>query len=237
MIVKYTRDNEAYVVDNEKLVPIDSNNRDYKEVQQWIMNGGVAAPAFTDEELAQVVVNEDTAIRSSMIEQGNLLRVANDDRLAVGATPIIADDLGHDAWMKELYDNVDLDDDVVLSKPPALQRQLLSIVMEDVDSFTFTRLKDQWGYRWKMNLHRESVNALALAIYDENGLYLYTTGALLDDGNGGWFTECPAGQADATPSDVHFRWLLGSAHISELELYEGAETILGGEVRSDERYD
>ncbi len=84
---------------------------------------------------------------------------------------------------------------------------------------------------------REQVNALAIAIYDSSGVYLYTTGALIDTGHGSWFTECPAGQADATPENVYYKWLLGSANISSLEAYNGADTTKSGFVRSDGRYD
>jgi hypothetical protein len=60
---------------------------------------------------------------------------------------------------------------------------------------------------------------------------------MIADGDGKWYTECPAGQADATPTDVYYKWLLGAANISDLELYRGVDDAKLGVVRSDERYD
>jgi len=186
-------------------------------------------------------LEEATAIRQSMIDQGNVLRINHDDRVLVAANPLIVDETEHNTWMRNLYD--DSDNDIVnLRKPPSSERQKLAILDEDRDDFTFTRYQDTWGHRWALTLHREDVNALAIAIYNKDGGYLYTTGSLIpvmdpDTGKASWYTECPAGQADPVPEDVYFMWLLGSANISDLDVYSGVANKKTGFVRSDERYD
>ena len=189
------------------------------------------------EKIDAVEQKHNQAIQDSMIEQGNLLRIGHDDRVRVNANGIIEDEVSHDVWMKSLYDNKDNDGAVSHAKPVSTERQMLSIFDEDLDPFVFTRYNDTWGWRWHMSLKRESVNALALSIKDKDGNYLYTTGALIADGQGGWYTECPAGQATTTPQDMYFEWLMGSAPISALEVYKGSKDTLEGYVHSDERYD
>jgi len=152
----------------------------------------------------------------------------------VGSPPIIEDRPTHDTWMQALYAD---ETGIATPKPPPDERQAYTLTLEDADPFTFTRYHDQWGYRWRMDLTRDSVNALALYIQDSNGNYLYTTGALLDNGEGGWYTQCPAGSADATPENVYFKWILGSAPISQNFVYLGSEDTLSNTVKSDPDYD
>jgi len=47
--VKYQGKN--YLVNNQIVVPNEIGNRDYKKVQEWINEGGVVAPEFTELEL------------------------------------------------------------------------------------------------------------------------------------------------------------------------------------------
>ena len=226
----------GYLVDGNKHVPIADGNRDYQEVQEWIAEGNIPDPAFTQQELDDYAIEENEVVQDSMIKQGNILQISHDDRTRVGSNGLIVDQVDHDTWMKNLYDDKD-GDNSALRKPPPTERQRLAISGENNDNYVITRFQDTWGYRWHLELFRGDVNALAIAIYDINGSYLYTTGGLIDTGNGSWYTECPAGQADASPSDVYYKWLLGSANISDLEVYAGVEDTKRGVVRSDERYD
>lgn len=228
----------GYFVNDMAFVPFDERNKDYQTVQEWIAAGGVVDPAYTQQELDDYNTATEVTIQTSMIDEGETLKSEDANRVDVGAAPVISDPVEYDAWLKDLYDDKDNDaTDPTLFKPPATERQLLSIHDEDQDRYTFARYRDQWGYRWYLELFRADVNALAIAIYDAAGNYLYTTGGLIDTGNGSWYTDCPAGQADATAEDVYFKWLLGSASISSLEVYEGAAETKEGVVRSDERYD
>lgn len=43
----------GYLVNNTMSVPNDTANSDYQKVQEWIKEGGIVAPEFTEEELAQ----------------------------------------------------------------------------------------------------------------------------------------------------------------------------------------
>ena len=240
--VKYIADIEtptdftAFLVDGGMFVPMDEMNRHYQEVQEWIAGGNTPEPAFTQDELDAYAKEQNKTIQNSMLRSGNELSVQDTTRVDVGANSIINDKPAHKAWLKDLYDAVDADNDT-LPKPPPANRQLIPIDGEDKDPYEFTRYQDQWGWRWYLRLHRESVNALAIAIYDAVGNYLYTTGALIAHPDGGWYTECPAGQADQNPEDVYYKWLLGSANISDLEVYYGQEDSKEGFVRSDTRYD
>lgn len=188
------------------------------------------------DELDEIEYNKALVISNSMTKEGALLTARDDARVSVGAGQLVENRVAHDAWMIQVYANYDANE-VVAHKPPAADRQLLTIESEDRDSYTFTRYQDEWGYRWRMGLFKEDTTNLAVAIYDQDGNYLYTTGKLLPDGEGKWFTECPAGQADASPENVYYKWLLGSGDISGLQVYEGADDTISGIVRSDERYD
>ena len=238
MTVKYLAEIETsteytgYLVNGNIIVPIEPNNKDYIDIQKWIEEGNTPEDAYTQQELDDYTYSQNLIIPSSMKKEGKKLTYDNLIGQDIGLDPIIEDKPAHDAWMQELYA-----DETAMPKPPPTERQKLAIEDESRDAYTFTRYHDQWGYRWRLVLFRPDVNALAIAIYDSQGNYLYTTGALIDTGNDSWYTECPAGQADATPENVYFRWLLGSANISSLESYNGADETKEGFVRSDERYD
>lgn len=176
--------------------------------------------------------------QDSMFEAGKAKTLDNDARTSVGAAPSIADTTAHNAWMQTLYANADADVVSSIPKPPADERQEYNISYQNNDVYEFTRYQDQWGWRWKLDLKRDSVNALAIAIYNSGGTYLYTTGGLIRNAeDDGWYTECPAGQADATPEDVYYKWLLGSADISGLQVYKGTDDTTTGKVKSDSDYD
>ena len=70
------------------------------------------------------------------------------------------------------------------------------------------------------------ITARAIGIYTDADVYLYTTGAFIDDGNGTFFTECPVGQRTADEVDIYFKLLLGSAP-------EGAWTVPVGNADSE----
>ena len=71
------------------------------------------------------------------------------------------------------------------------------------------------------------ITARAIGIYSdpECTLFLYTTGAFVQDGSHGnnFYTECPAGQRTATPEQVNFALLLGSAQEGWFNLAEGGD--------------
>ncbi|MCK5743150.1 MAG: hypothetical protein KAH30_00265, partial [Caldisericia bacterium] len=173
-------------------------DKDDQFVLDYLANGGVFEEKFTPEIIADIKDKENIQIQDSMILEGNKLSLEDDNRISVGSSNIIADRPEHNSWMKSIYDDKD-NSNTDLKKPPSKTRQKLAINRENKDLYIFTRYKDQWGYRWHLRLMREDVNALAIAIYDQDGNYLYTTGALISHPEGGWFTECPAGQADSTP--------------------------------------
>lgn len=174
--------------------------------------------------------------QSDMLSQGAFMTAEDDARLSVSADGKIVDRTAHNTWMQTLYS--DTDSSVISTpKPPANERQEYEIYGEDVDPFKFTRFLGAWGWQWRMDLTRSSANNLALYIQDSNGNYLYTTGALIDNGDGTYYAECPAGQADATPEDVYFHWILGAGRISSDFVYAGTDESLSGVVRSDETYD
>lgn len=231
--------NLAYIVDGAIQVPLNGGSApSSSQIEAWVAEGNTISPAFTQQELNDYEKSKEIDIQDSMIREGQILGVDNTSRVNVLATPSIEDQIAYDQWLLDLYTDKDSEPvQVTLFKPPETERQKLAILNEDQDRFTFTRYQDPWGSRWLLELFREDVNALSIAIYDAQGNYLYTTGALIDTGNGSWYTECPAGQADPIPEDVYFKWLLGSANISSLEVYKGSETTKEGVVRSDERYD
>ena len=51
----------GYLVDGTKSVPLADGNRDYKEIQEYIANGGVVEPEFTEEELAKQELDKQIA--------------------------------------------------------------------------------------------------------------------------------------------------------------------------------
>jgi len=203
-------------------------------IDKWIQVWSIID--YTQQELDDKQSVKDTNVQFDMLNQGQQMTLDDDARTSVGSSAIIVDRPSHDAWMQQLYS--DTDGDVINTpKPPPDERQSYVLTGEDEDQFTFTRYQDQWGYRWRMDLVKQDITNLALYIQNSQGGYLYTTGALLDNGNGGWYTECPAGQADPTPEDVYFHWILGAGRISSDFKYAGADESLSGIVRSDSDYD
>ena len=71
------------------------------------------------------------------------------------------------------------------------------------------------------------ITARAIGVYSdpECTLFLYTTGAFVQDGSHGnnYYTICPAGQYTATPEQVNFALLLGSAQEGWFNLPEGGD--------------
>lgn len=87
-----------------------------------------------------------------------------------------------------------------------------------------------WGWRVDMLSADPSrdITARAIGVYSdpEATSYLFTTGAFVNDGNGNYFTECPAGNRTANADPIYFALLLGAAQegIFALEApEEGAE--------------
>lgn len=191
---------------------------------------------LTQQELDAIQARKDRNVQSDMVTQGQQVTVDDDSRASVGSPSAIIDKAAHDAWMQSLYAAMDAHQ-VNTPKPPPDERQGYELFEEDANPFRFTRFHDEWGYRWRMDLESDDVTNLALYIQDSQGNYLYTTGALLDNGNGGWYTECPAGQADATIEDVYFHWILGAGRISSDFRYAAVNNTLSNIVRSDTDYD
>ena len=51
----YPGDLTGYLVNGSINVPLDSNNRLYKQIQKWMANGGSIEPAYTEEEIFELV--------------------------------------------------------------------------------------------------------------------------------------------------------------------------------------
>ena len=58
MINTVKQQSNGWLVNGSMSVPNDKSNRHYKEVQEWIANGGVVEPEFTLDELKIAKVNE-----------------------------------------------------------------------------------------------------------------------------------------------------------------------------------
>ena len=58
MIKTIKQQSNGYLVNGSMSVPNEPANRHYKEVQEWIANGGVVEPEFTLDELKIAKVNE-----------------------------------------------------------------------------------------------------------------------------------------------------------------------------------
>jgi hypothetical protein len=72
-----------------------------------------------------------------------------------------------------------------------------------------------WGWVCQMISAdpKRDITARAIGIYSDPGhtQFLYTTGAFVDDGQGGYHTVCPVGQRTAEPDPIYYALLLGSA--------------------------
>ena len=218
----YSNESDYVVEDHDDTIILVWHHTDSKPTEQDILDNEQPA--------------KDFYAQNDMLKQGQLMTVDDDARTSVGSPAIIGDRSTHDTWMQTLY--VEEGTDVNSTpKPPPDERQDYTIAGEDNRNFIFKRYNDQWGWRWKMTLVSDDVTNLALYIQNSSGGYLYTTGALIDNGDGTWYTECPAGQADATPEDVYFHWILGAGRISSDFLYAGTEDELEGVVKFDSDYD
>jgi len=54
MINTVKQQENGWLVNGNMSVPDDKGNRHYQEVQEWIAEGGVVEPQYTDEELSKI---------------------------------------------------------------------------------------------------------------------------------------------------------------------------------------
>jgi hypothetical protein len=95
----------------------------------------------------------------------------------------------------------------------------------------FINQSGPWGWRVDMlsDDPGRDITARAIGVYSdpEATAFLFTTGAFVDDGQGNFFTECPAGNRDTDPDPVYFALLLGAAQEGIFQLdspEEGAQS-------------
>lgn len=59
----------SYIINNQFLVPIDSQNAEFNSILEWVKNGGIIEPEFTNEELFE---KAKEAKKNTLIENYNL---------------------------------------------------------------------------------------------------------------------------------------------------------------------
>jgi len=84
------------------------------------------------------------------------------------------------------------------------------------DYVRFERFTDPvYGGRWRLILsNRDSLNAFSIKVYNNDGGYLYTPGAFIDQGDGTWMVESSYTEYDG--GDVNIDFISGSASITEV---------------------
>ena len=73
-ILKVKIQGQCYLVNDEMTVPKDNGNKEYELVKQWLSDGNIPEPEFTEEELAKQELDrqiaEDIAIRKQSMFDG-----------------------------------------------------------------------------------------------------------------------------------------------------------------------
>jgi hypothetical protein len=59
----------SYIINNQFLVPIDSQNAEFNSILEWVKNGGIIEPEFTNEELFE---KAKEAKKNTLLENYNL---------------------------------------------------------------------------------------------------------------------------------------------------------------------
>ncbi len=240
MTVEYQAEIESpnkhigYLIDGVINVPLAEGNRYYTQVQEWIEEGNTPEEAFSQEEIDTYNEGIIKQIQNSMILEGEALINKNERRISVGSKPLIGDIAEFNNWMKKNYDEVDANG-ISIFKPPPTERQNLHIAYEKSYSYTMTRYHDNLGYRWYMEMVKNTVG-INIVIYDEHGNYLYTPNKMINTNNIA-LTGCPEAEASLTKEDIYFKFILASGNISGLQVYNKVDEIKKDIVRCDERYD
>ena len=89
------------------------------------------------------------------------------------------------------------------------------------------------GWGWSVEMLSadplRDITARAISVYSdpECTLFLYTTGAFVQDGSHGnnFYTQCPVGQRTPTAAQVNFALLLGAAQEGFMNIPEGTEAL------------
>ncbi len=215
-------------------IPCDERNKHYRKVLKWIEEGNTPEKAFSQEEIDTYNEGIIKQIQNSMILEGEALINKNERRISVGSKPLIGDIAEFNSWMKKNYDEVDANG-ISIFKPPPTERQNLHIAYEKSYSYTMTRYHDNLGYRWYMEMVKNTVG-INIVIYDEHGNYLYTPNKMINTNNIA-LTGCPEAEASLTKEDIYFKFILASGNISGLQVYNKVDEIKKDIVRCDERYD
>lgn len=73
--------------ENQWSIPIDPQNGFYREFLTWQAAGGVADPAFTQEEIDQQILNEQILDAKNFLSNTDPIILKYRDELAFGRTP------------------------------------------------------------------------------------------------------------------------------------------------------
>ena len=98
---------------------------------------------------------------------------------------------------------------------------------------TFWEFVNTPGWGWSVEMLSadplRDITARAISVYSdpECTLFLYTTGAFVQDGSHGnnFYTQCPVGQRTPTAAQVNFALLLGAAQEGFMNIPEGTEAL------------
>ena len=134
---------------------------------------------------------------------------------------IIREDIGADAPLWDSVTPYDTGDYVQNPLGTTWQALQDNIGQTPFGGSPFWEFINTPGWGWSVVMlsddPQRDITARAIGVYSQPGAdpvdYLYTTGAFVQDGSHGnnFFSECPAGQRTATPEQVNFALLLGSA--------------------------
>ncbi len=185
------------------------------QMAEFIDGGGTIIPYPAE---LPPLDEEAAAPAMSVASQGEDIKISDNNRRAVGATPIIPDaDLADfDQWMLDSYAAVDAGG--TAPAPPVSVRQAVELPGDTqgqcvISWHEFTGTWAGWGF--KAVFQRNDISALGLKVYDENGGYLYALTFVQDTIYPDRFlTETPAGFATPTQVDRSFEIIAGSAPVT-----------------------
>lgn len=77
---------ESYLVNGSMSVPKANGNREYELIKEWLADGNVPEPEFTEEELAQQVIN-------AKVQEAKQYLQSTDHKFYLGYKPKDGEDL------------------------------------------------------------------------------------------------------------------------------------------------
>jgi hypothetical protein len=105
--VKYTPNNNGFVVNDNLFVPTNPTNKDYQKILKWIDEGNTPEPAYTETKLKQKHLHKRIiSLETSLIQENHVLLKMLFVMYKVGETNGLWNKADFEAKLPEIIDKI-----------------------------------------------------------------------------------------------------------------------------------